>query len=400
MYNLFWILILIFSKQLFQFDNGLWAIIDKKENPLAIGVIYISTGGIHNENENSYGLSYASLYSVYKKLPEKFFKITKNFKLLLHEDYFGFQFLTSKKYLKQAISILFTTLKDTNIDSLLIKEIQQEIYEIYKTKSSEKEIAENYARYIRYGFKGYGLYPFTGDSFAIYSITPEKLKVWKNIIFSANNSIISIAGNIDNIKELKEFLEEESKKLPQKPRPSKPLMKFFSPGIKKIIVPEIKNYALIVIGKNPSFYRGYIEKLASVLIITKILEKKGLNIKTKFLESSGFWEVKFICKKDEIKKYYQNLLQILNGIKEKGLSDEEIENVKKELYKEFALRIRSNLDITLENAMPYVFDIDENFRDKIIQTIKMLPKSTIEKVFKKYFSPENLMFILLIPEQT
>lgn len=212
-----------------QFDNGLRLVINNMQGMLSVSIGVLVKTGSKNESANDNGISHF--------IEHVMFKGTKNrtaFEISDHIDRIGGQInaFTSKeltcyytKSTKEHAQKSLEILSDIFFDSVFDKqELEKEkgviIEEINMSEDTPEEVCLDILAQSYYGQRGLGQ-TILGSSKNVKSFTKSDVLRYMDEYYTADNVVISIAGNVDEEraeKLVKEYFADKFTRLKSKPQ--------------------------------------------------------------------------------------------------------------------------------------------------------------------------------------
>lgn len=188
-----------------QFDNGLRLVVNKMDGMLSVSCgVLVKTGSI-NESQSENGISHFIEHVMFKGT-----KTRSAFEISDHIDRIGAQInaftskeltcyytKSTKEHAKKSLEILSDIFLDSVFDKVeLEKEKGVIIEEINMSEDAPEEVCLDLLAQSYYGNSGLGQ-TILGPSKNIKRFTREDVKAYMDKYYTADNVVISIAGNVD-----------------------------------------------------------------------------------------------------------------------------------------------------------------------------------------------------------
>ncbi len=198
-----------------EFDNGLRLVINKMEGMLSVSAGVLVKTGSANENSEENGISHYIEHVMFKGT-----KTRSAFDISDHIDRIGAQInaFTSKeltcyytKSMKEHTKTSLEILADIFFDSVFDKEeLEKEkgvvIEEIKMSEDTPDEVCLDLLAQSYYGKEGLGQ-TILGPEKNIKRFTREDVKKYMDKYYTADNVVVSIAGNVD-VKETEKYVKD------------------------------------------------------------------------------------------------------------------------------------------------------------------------------------------------
>lgn len=235
--------------------------------PFVSGGIFF-VGGRNEESESNAGITQLLLRSALKGTPElsaeqlafRFDALGNPPRLHTSRDMGGFLFETLPEFFLDMWTLLFHALLESNYPD---KEVETEKLKL--TAAIRRNYDDNFVRPLQlfqkayYGTHPYGL-PDPGYEQSISGFLPENLLGWKNRMFTADRTIIAVAGNFHPqaiFPQLEKFVEP----MAQNGRPFEPPLQVNAPQKREEIETRPKKQTAFVLGfpalpaSSPDIYK-------------------------------------------------------------------------------------------------------------------------------------------------
>ena len=198
-----------------QFDNGLRLVINKMEGVLSVSVgILVKTGSM-NENAENNGISHFIEHVMFKGTEKRSaFEISDHIdRVGAHINAFTSKELTcyytksTKDHVKETLDILSDIFFNSKFDS---KELEKEkgvvIEEINMSEDTPEEVCLDLLSQSYYGKDGLGQ-TILGNKKNIKKFTREDIIKYLDDYYTADNVVVSVAGNVD-INKVEKLIDE------------------------------------------------------------------------------------------------------------------------------------------------------------------------------------------------
>ncbi len=198
-----------------QFDNGLRLVVNKMEGVLSVSIGVLVKTGSMNENVENNGISHFIEHVMFKGTEKRTaFEISDHIdRIGAHINAFTSKELTcyytksTKEYVKETLDILSDIFFNSKFDS---KELEKEkgvvIEEINMSEDTPEEVCLDLLAQSYYGDKGLGQ-TILGSKKNIKKFTRDDINKYLDDYYTADNVVISVAGNVD-IKKVESLVDE------------------------------------------------------------------------------------------------------------------------------------------------------------------------------------------------
>jgi zinc protease len=259
-----------------------------------------------------------------------------------------------------------------------------------------------------YSDSPYG-HPISGNKASINQLTAEDLRSFYNKFYTAQNSIIAIVGNLDEMK-AREIAEDLSKNLNPGMKPSSPLMTKLAeqqPLKKHISFPSSQTNVLMgqvgITRNDPHYFTvvvgNYILGGGALTsrLFDEVREKRGLayTVRSQFaaLKERGPFIIELQTRNSEagnaIKVVSDTLTQFINS----GPSSQELASAKKNLTQGFVLKLASNSAIISQLVNIGYYQLPLNYLDTYVANISKVTDQQVRDVFKNILHFEKMVTV-------
>lgn len=403
-----------------QLKNGLKIITVPDKSTQAVTVLILAKVGSKYEKKNINGISHFLEHMLFKgtkkrptalEVSETLDKVGGSYNAFTGEEYTGY----FAKLEKSRLGLALDWVTDIYLNSLLPKR------EIEKEKGVIKEeinmyldnpmiYVQNLWKEVLYGNQPAG-WPVIGNKKTVSSVNKEKLLNYRKDFYTAQNTLVCIAGNFGSekiLKETKEYFKDlkkgnKSKKKEVLEKQAKPncLVKYKKTdqshlclGVRTFSLKDRKRFVLellaVVLGG-----------MMSSRLFSEIREKMGLSYyiatRAELDPDSGSLVTRAGVDNKKVDKAIAAILKEYKKISCQEIQDEELRKAKDYLKGKLALSLETS------DSLAFFYGTQELLLDKsltakeIFEQLEKVKKEEILKVARDIFKPENLNLALIGP---
>lgn len=422
--------------QTHKFDNGFSLIHEKNENPITAIFVYIRFGSIHETQPQQKGIAHFIEHMCFKGTKKKpsaidiaqtYDEIGAYINAETAKQYTCYKVKCIDKYATQSIQVLADMIfhsifkkKDMDLERNVVIEENITHAELPKTHLEEAIYATLY--------KGT---PYSSPIDTIkYHLSDNSLKPVEILrmyrqFYQPHNMGMSIVSNLsfDSIKRAihQSPFMTQPRCSPQNTVIEYPLIPTYNDEWCKTIVKKGIYATHISIAfrtcpyTNPDMYPLFLLKnilggYMSSRIFTLLREKYGLtynsHCSTKHHLSSGHFEIYTMCNANSMLKHKDHpgvlhlLIQVLNDIVKKGITQKELNEVKGKIQGHLVLNMEHTETKCVHNGVEYILYDNRTvvpYKDLYKKHYEHITKKDIHEIIRKYFRPEN-MFVCFVGE--
>lgn len=326
-------------------------------------------------------------------------------------DYAEARLVILKKYTDKGLELLRDVLVNPSFPPNEIEKKVREIQgEIIKNEEDPGWVAKR--RFLQIVFKDH---PYSrmviGNKESVMRISRNDIVDFHSNYYRPNRTIISIAGDI-NLQEAKDLtnknfggwaIKEENEIDISAPLP-----------LKETITIELDRQvtqANIILGHlgitrdNPDYYPlqvmnyilgggGFSSRLMNV-----IRDKKGLayHVSSHYMSRkySGYFQVELQTKNPSAKEATELVLENMERIRTKPVSDKELEDAKSYLIGSLPLKVETDREVATRMAFLEFYDLGLDYFDKYPVYIKAVSKEDVLSAAKKYLHLDRIAIVIV-----
>ena len=325
------------------------------------------------------------------------------------QDVLKISFRTIKENVGEAFNILHTILSKPRFDIDSLTRVKTQILTLLEQSlHNERSVANQKLNSVIFGDHPYGRTThLTIKEFP--KITEADLRQFMKERFARDQLIVSVVGDITP-DELKNYLDKTFGDLPEKASPStvKPptLVNLGKTFVEPLDIPQ----SLIlftqpgVARNSPEFYACYVmmkilgDGMFESRLWNEVREKRGLaygvDADLKWSQHTFLALGNTATKNKSTKEVIDIIRQVWQGML-KGVTQEEVDFVKKRLIGSFALNFSSSIKIANALLTYQLDNLGKNYINERNQFINDLTTADINKAAKSMLKPEQLTFIVV-----
>ena len=256
-------------------------------------------------------------------------------------------------------------------------------------------------------------YPVIGHQEILQALTRQQIMDYYNTMYIPDHCVVAIVGDIDAEKMLEEIKKEFSDfkrrfvptiNLPEEPEVSSPRK------IEKVL-PFMQGPARLTVGfpsidiLHPDLYA--LDTLAGILgngnssrLYQKLREEKQLVIGVSSFNytpdyADGTFAIQCILDQNNIDKTIDEIWAVLNDIKSKGVSAEELNRTKKQLQVSHIRSYQTAEQIASTMANDYLSTGDTKFSEHYVENMQKVTAAEVQQMAQKYFNSKKQLSLIL-----
>lgn len=401
-------------------DNGLRLVTKNLPGTASLTVLVLVGAGSRYETREINGIAHflehmffkgAKKYKNTKEVSSAIDSIGGDFNAFTAKEYAGYYVKVAAEHIDTAMDVLSDMMIHAKFDPTEIDKERGVILEEYNMYQDTPmyQIGWDFEQLI-FGDQPLG-WDQIGTKELINTVTQKDFEDFKNKLYTPDNTVISIAGNIDHqvaLEKTKQFfdLKPQTKNLEFKPLQE-------NTNDQKIKVTNKKTeQAHLTIGfpsvpyRHPEEYSAKI--LATILggnmssrMFLNVREAQGLCYYVR-TETDAFTDAGTISTRAGVdtKRVKDALIAIIKEYKdvaENGVTDEEIHNAKQYLKGKITLRLEDSEEYAHMLGRQELIQNEIRTPEEVAAKIDAVTKESIQKFLAEYFTTNNLYLALIGP---
>lgn len=254
-----------------------------------------------------------------------------------------------------------------------------------------------------------------GDETSVQALTLEDVKAFHKQYYVAKNAVVAIVGNLTPA-EANAIAERLTEKLPhgEKPVPLPEVKDLSKTETQRINFPSAQTHILmgqpLIKQGDPDYYALYagnhiLGGNGSVTrIFNTIRNQHGLAYSAysyfQPMRERGPYVLGCQTRNDQADKALSLLQTVLKEYIEKGPTEKELEDAKRNILGGYALQFDSNATITQQIASLGFYNLPLDHFDNFKKEIEKLTVQDIQKVYQKRVSPNNVAIVMVGKSET
>lgn len=400
--------------------SGLRVITQKLENTKAVTVLVLVGAGSRYENKSINGIAHF-LEHMFFKGAEKF-KNTKevssaidsiggDFNAFTGKEYAGYYVKVASEHINTAMDVLSDMLLHAKFDESEIEKERGVILEEYNMYQDMPmyQISWDFEQLI-FGDQPLG-WDQIGTKELIKSVSKEDFQDFKNKLYTPDNTIICIAGNVDHESAIQKT--ENFFTLPKERKSLEFLPTTFNADQPKIKITNKKTkQAHLVIGfpsvpyQHPSEWSA---KVAATILGGNMSSRMFLNVReaqglcyyvstsTDQFSDAGIISTRAGVDTTRVKDALIAIIKEYKDVLENGVTEEEVQKAKQYLKGKIILKLEDSEEYAHLLARQELLRNEINTPEDIHKKIDSVTKESIHEYIKTYFTTENLYMALIGP---
>ncbi|MFQ5802009.1 MAG: M16 family metallopeptidase [Candidatus Methylomirabilales bacterium] len=261
-----------------------------------------------------------------------------------------------------------------------------------------------------FGDHSYGR-PVEGTEESLDRITPQDLVEFHQRYYVPNNSILAAAGDI-TLDELKEYVDKYLQGWARKAVPTLVPSTFASPSRRQVVkINRGVTQAHIVWGhpgierRHPDFYRLLVMNYMlgggglTSRLMRSIREERGWAYDVHSYFSArllrGAFVVGLQTKNETAAPAVQEVLRQVRVIREKGVTEEELEEAKGYLTGSFPLRMDTNQEVVSLLALIEFYGLGMDYAERYPKIIRAVTREDVLRVAREYLHPDQGILVMV-----
>ncbi len=401
-------------------ENGLRVISKKLENTKAVTVLVLVGAGSRYETKAINGISHflehmffkgAKKYTNTKEVSRAIDSVGGDFNAFTGKEYAGYYVKVAAEQIDIAMDVLSDMMIHAKFDPTEIEKERGVILEEYNMYQDTPmyQIGWDFEQLI-FGDQPLG-WDQIGTRELITTVTQKDFQEYKNKLYTPDNTIICIAGNIDHkdaISKTEQFFKLEDGK---KGLEFTPCNQYQSNDRLKVTHKKTEQ-AHLVIGfpsvpyKDPEEWSAKI--LATILggnmssrMFLNVREAQGLcyyvRTETDEFSDAGTISTRAGVDTKRVKDAIAAILKEYKDVLDNGVSEEEIQTAKQYLKGKITLRLEDSEEYAHLLARQELLENNIESVEEINKKIDAVSQASIQKFIKQFFKSENLYMALIGP---
>lgn len=318
--------------------------------------------------------------------------------------------LTDPELLGPALETLATVLGSPDFPGAdLARERQRTLVALDKQRESPSEVAQQALYRAIYRDHPYAHEPL-GTPESVRALTRDDLQAFYDRYYVARNAVVAIVGDLDRsaAEELAERLlaglaaGEPAPPLPEVPPLTDPAqariqhpstqshVRLGQPGIRR----GAEDYYAVYVGNHALGGGGLVS-----LLMEEVREKRGLSysVYSYFLPMArkGPFVLGMQTRNEQVDEGLQVLRDTLRAFVEDGISEEQLEQAKKNIIGGFPLRIDSNQEQAQYLAMIGFYELPLDYLDRFPERIEAVTREDVQRAFRERVQPERMAVVIV-----
>jgi zinc protease len=315
-----------------------------------------------------------------------------------------------KKDLEKGLNIFHEVLTQPGFPQEEIDhEVEKTLAAIQAEEDQPEDVAEKAYERALFLTSPYG-HPVEGTRESLPKITREALRGFHKNYYLPNNSVLAIVGDVtpeEVKKEIIPFLEKWGKG----DVPEENFKKVFAKGPETIKVDRQITQANIILGNpgisrdNPDYYAvsvmnyilgggGFASRL-----LKEIRNKKGLAYSVysyfDYGKYPGSFQVVLQTKNASAREAVSLAIEQTKRIREKQVSEEELEGAKKYLVGSYPLRIDTQEKLATFLVQVEYYGLGMDYQEKYATLIRSVTREDVLRVAKTYLHPDEFILVVV-----
>lgn len=313
-----------------------------------------------------------------------------------------------------ALEILSDMLMNATMDE---EEVERERKVIFgemrmRQDSPDRKLSEIVFQnvYLRHPYR----HPIIGYKSLLEGVTRQDLNEYYQKFYTPNNTIISVAGNINTVEilpkvadALKDFKRSRSLLRNLPPEPAQITSRRYEEEYATTLTRLSMSFSGVSL-LHPDLYA--LDVLAAILgqgqssrLYLDVYKKKGLvhsiSASNYTPIDRGMFGIDCLLEQENVENVLKSVLDQIELIKADGVRKEELEKVKTQVRSEHVLSHQTASSVARVQAIDEAFAGDHLFSEKYIEAIALVTNDAIKRVANQYLIESGLTTIVLKPKQ-
>ncbi|MBF0122839.1 MAG: insulinase family protein [Candidatus Omnitrophica bacterium] len=403
-------------------DNGLTLIVNEMPSSPVIAIYaWVKTGSANEGKYIGSGVTHFLEHMIFKGtasrgpgvIPDEAKAMGGIINAATGYDYTVFTLSIPKENFSKGLDLISDMMQSAVIDPLELERerevIVKEMHMLNDRPDRKLDDLVYASVYLNHPYKN----PIIGRESIFRALTREDVLDYYKTFYVPNNMILSIAGPVttkDILPQIeKGFSEFKERSFPVRNLPREPAQIFprwVSEEYKTDLVRLTMAYQGVALLDNDLYALDVLAMAlgqgASTPLYLDIYRKKRL------VESigsgnytpmdQGFFEINALMSTDNSREVVQSVKKILEQIKTRGFSTEELEKVKRGVMVSTVYGRETAEGMAHRSAMEESYTGDENFSDKYLDGVRRVTNEDIKRVALKYLRDDRLTVVVLKPK--
>lgn len=401
-------------------DSGLRIVTKKLESTASVTVLVLVGAGSRYENKKINGIAHflehmffkgAERFKNTKEVSSAIDSIGGDFNAFTAKEYAGYYVKVASEHIDTAMDVLSDMMINAKFDATEIDKERGVILEEYNMYQDTPmyQISWDFEQLI-FGDQPLG-WDQIGTKELINTVTKADFEDFKNKLYTPDNTIICIAGNVDHdqaVEKTKKFFTLANAKKALEFEPTKHFAD--TPRIK--VTNKKTEQAHLVVGfpsvpyKDPAQWSARV--LATILggnmssrMFLNVREAQGLcyyvRTETDEFTDAGTISTRAGVDTKRVKDALVAIIKEYKDVLENGVTADEIHNAKQYLKGKITLRLEDSEEYAHLLARQELLLDNIETPEEIAKKIDMVSQESIQEFIKQYFKSEDLYMALIGP---
>lgn len=404
-----------------KYKNGLKLVIEKIEGLFSVSAgVIVKTGSVNEDDKNN-GISHFIEHAVFKgtemrsafEISDYIDRIGASINAFTSKELTCYYTKSTSDHVEETLEVLSDITFNPKFDfNELEKEKGVIIEEINMSEDSSEDILFDLLAESSYGKVGLGR-TILGPASNIRKFNSNDVESYRNNFYTADNTVISIAGNVD-IEQVEKYVEKYfvNNFTSKKRLKNNVQTKFYNGKLHKYKKIEQCHLGIAMPAFSLSDERRDALSVASVIfgggmssrLFQKIREEMGLAYSVysyvSAYENSGVLEIYAGVNPDARDKATQKIMDEIKRFVDAGITDAEFMRGREQIKSAFIMgRESTSSQMLLFGKQMTYFGNEFNVEDKL-KTFDQMTKEDVEKVIRQVFTDTNFATATVGPKKT
>jgi len=390
-------------------SNGIPVVLEEIEYLRSVSLgVYVKAGSAY-ENEKNNGISHLLEHMLFKstknrtskQIADEMAHIGGNLNAFTEKESTSFYVTALEEQLKPCIELIGDMIcNPLFLEEELEKEKGVVLEEIDMYDDSPEDLVHEMLQKLAWEKHALG-YIISGDKEMVKKITREELIAYKEITYTADRLVISIAGKV-KIEETMQWLEENFASLPN----TEKHLELTAPVYKPIVFCRTKDMEQVHLNiafetvsyESAEKYVLYI--LNSILgggdnarLFQKLREEEGLTYSIYSYESlyekGGLFHIDAVLNPSKLQTAFQQIEQTIHLMCEEGITEKELEQAKQQLKTDLIIGNESTKSKIYNHGKTYLMRGTLRTLDEILEDIYRVTCQDVQSFARKYLQWEK-----------
>ena len=323
----------------------------------------------------------------------------------------GLRALSAEPIRNSALQAFLPLLQSPTFEPTALARVQNQLLTGFEfDKQNPAKLAQLALFEALYGEHPYA-HPSEGTHASVSALTPHDLKAFYQKAYSAPNAVIALVGDL-TLEQAQAIAADVSKALPQgerlakmpTPATPKPMRKHIEFASKQThlqlatlgIERGHADYAALYLGNQILGGGGFGSRL-----MEEVREKRGLTygIYSGFspMQARGPFTISLQTRAEQSEGTLNLVKSVLNDFLEKGPSQTELNNAKRELAGSFPLSTASNESIVGQLGSMGFYDLPLTWLEDFLLQVQNLTTEQVQQAMQRHLDPEQLIIVSVGP---